>query len=96
MLPIVRKKALQIPHGLAALAAGICLVLAFSTDFNERRQQLLAEQQETAVSVLAAARDETQRNDAAVKTEPRTREAGATRPPMQLLPWFPGLRQGGG
>jgi hypothetical protein len=32
MLPIANRKTLQIPHGLAALAAVICLILAFATD----------------------------------------------------------------
>lgn len=93
MLPIARNRALHIPHGLAALAAGICLVLAFSTDFNERRHQLTIERQESAAAGIALVNDEN-RNDSSVKADPRLREP-LRKQPTQLLPWFPGLRLGG-
>jgi len=39
MLPIVKRKALEIPHGLAAVAAAVCLILAFATDLTDRDGQ---------------------------------------------------------
>jgi len=42
MLPIVKRKTLEIPHTLAALAAAICLVIAFATDFTAREETLRA------------------------------------------------------
>ena len=37
MLPIVKRKTLEIPHTLAALAAAICLVIAFCNRFYRSR-----------------------------------------------------------
>ncbi len=60
MLPIVKRKTLEVPHGLAALAAAICLIMAFATDFNARDERLRAEAAaaESAEIVKRSARDE--------------------------------------
>lgn len=97
MLPINRKRALQIPHGLAIAAAAICLVLAFSTDLQTRHEQISAERSEpTPVQLLAGSEDglidKASRVDQ--RAEPRTRDP--RRAPMPLFPWFPGLGGSGG
>ncbi|AKS42319.1 hypothetical protein [Wenzhouxiangella marina] len=55
MLPIVKRKTLEVPHGLAALAAAVCLVLAFATDFSEREEHLRADIDATPATELSAA-----------------------------------------
>lgn len=94
MLPIVRKRSLHVPHGLAAIAAGICLALAFTTDFKDRERELLAEQRERSNVAVAVIADDN-RTETPSWAEQRSREA-AKRRPSQFFPWFPGLRLGGG
>jgi len=54
MLPIVKRKALEVPHGLAAAAAAICLVLAFATDLSDREQApTLAIEKPAAIEFVA-------------------------------------------
>ncbi|MGY6554728.1 MAG: hypothetical protein ACXIUM_09420 [Wenzhouxiangella sp.] len=97
MLPTNRKRALQIPHGLAIAAAALCLVLAFSTDLQSRHDQISAERSEPApVQLLAGSEDslldKAGRGDQ--RAESRTRDL--RRAPMPLFPWFPGTGSGGG
>lgn len=94
MLPIARNNAFRVPHSLAALAAGICLVLAFSSDFRQRQEPL----------VNAPADPETHRITVVDESLPagtpkgdgRAREALSSRSNTRWIPWFPGLRPGGG
>lgn len=93
MLPIARRRTLAVPHGLAALAAAVCLTLAFATDHSDVQQQFRAEQSEpSAVQHLAG---DGRRSDNTVpageKPDSRDRDAG-----IDLLPWFAGLGGRGG
>lgn len=63
MMPITRRKTLSIPHGLAAVAAGVCLLLATVTDFSERQANLMAEQAAGERAMLIAADKEPARLD---------------------------------
>lgn len=97
MLPIKRKHALQIPHGLAIAAAAICLVLAFSTDLQSRHEQISAERSEpTPLQLLTGSEDNLV--DMASRGDPRaeSRPRDPRRAPMPLFPWFPGMGSDGG
>ena len=99
MLPIARKRVLEIPHGLAAIAAAVCLALAFSTDIQSRQDRIMAERADsTPIQQLTGA--EEARPDKAVRAdqrgESRSLEPGGRRAPMPLFPWFPGLGINGG
>ena len=95
MLPIIRNKPLHVPHRLAAIAAAICLGLAFFSDFSERRENLIATQTESATKRFTAVVEEA-RGDAAAAPEQRRVDSTKSRQPTQWFPWFPGLRPGGG
>ena len=95
MLPLARKKVFHVPHGLAAVAACVCLVLAFSTDLQEREQRIAAAQTQPSTVVRALA-NEDGRSDSVGGGEQSTRDASTQRAMRQLLPWFPGLPHGGG
>lgn len=93
MLPIARRRTLAVPHGLAALAAAICLALAFATDQSDVERQLRAEQSEpSAVQHLAGDGD---RPDNAVPAGERP-SSGDRDTGIDLLPWFAGLGGRGG
>ncbi len=91
MLPIANRKTLEIPHGLAALAAVICLVLAFMTDYSSVEQSRHAEQtgqagQTTPVEQVA------EENGTISNAQPAKRERRDRRErqgSLTLLPWFP-------
>lgn len=61
MMPITRRKTPAIPHGLAAVAAGVCLLLAAVTDFSERQDNLTVEQPSNERAVLVAVESEPSR-----------------------------------
>lgn len=97
MLPSHRKRALHIPHGLAIAAAGICLVLAFSSDLQSRHEQISAERLDQPVQQLAGS-DESRPDSASwldQRSEQRSRDHAARRLPMPLFPFFPGLGRNG-
>ena len=98
MLPINQKHALHIPHGVAIVAAAICLVLAFSTDIQSRHAQITAERAEplpvvAPAALLAGSEDSLPEQSARAdqRRDPRTRDSGGRRAPMPLFPWVPGL-----
>jgi hypothetical protein len=88
MLPIANRKTLQIPHGLAALAAVICLVLAFAADHVPAEQDLRAEQTGISSPVEQAAEeiagDERSQPAFRDRREQRSRLDNLT-----LIPWLP-------
>lgn len=55
MMPITRRKTLAIPHGLAAVAAGGCLLLAALGDLSHRQDTSMAEQPGNERAALVAA-----------------------------------------
>ncbi len=97
MLPIVRKRSLAIPHGLAFAAAAVCLGLVFASEFGTPDRKLAASDSAGKTSIEAIA-----------ETEPKNRErertgqrpvSGKRRPaPLDtdLLPWFPFFSSSGG
>lgn len=88
MLPIANRKTLEIPHGLAALAAVICLVLAFATDHAPGEQDLRVERNSTSAP-LDQAVEESVGDD---RTQPRIRERREQRQRqgnLTLIPWLP-------
>ena len=85
MLPIANRKTLEIPHGLAALAAVICLVLAFATDQASLQQERQADRN-TATAPLQQAVEESGKEDSA-KT--RLRERWDWQGNLNLIPWLP-------
>ncbi len=92
MLPVVKRKTLQVPHGLAAIAAGICLVLAFASDFQDREQRLQAELEPNSNTELVAERRDSSSQDQSVQTESRRQQAEDRRERMTtggLIRWFP-------
>ena len=93
MLPIANRKTLQVPHGLAALAAVICLVLSFVTDHSAVEQKMQAEQASPAAPVEQVA-DETGAMSAQQPAQRERRERRERPGSLTLLPWFPG--PGGG
>ncbi|NDY96912.1 hypothetical protein [Wenzhouxiangella limi] len=94
MLPIARNNAFHVPHGLAALAAAVCLVLAFTSDFSQRQKQVLDAQADPAAWVATAADDP--RPDITPKGDARPGDKMSSRSTTRWIPWFPGLRPGGG
>ncbi len=98
MLPVVKRKTLEIPHGLAAVAAAVCLGLAFVSDFQAREHSLNAELNSTVpTEFMASAPDDRQSDRVKNPDSPRVparerREGGST---SGLLPFLPGFRNGG-
>lgn len=94
MLPIAHRRTLEVPHGVAALAAAVCLVLAFVSDQSGgEEQQLQAEQSGSSRVEHVTSRDEP--SDEAAEARKRTR-SGNGKGAIELLPWFTGLGRGGG
>ncbi len=91
MLPIANRKTLQVPHGLAALAAVICLVLSFVTDHSSVEQNVQAEQASPTAPIEQVA-DESGTLPAQQSTTRQRRDRQGSS--LSLLPWFPG--PGGG
>ncbi len=92
MLPTIKRKTLEVPHGLAAIAAAVCLVLAFSSDFKQREAQLRAEAAPGNVPErVVAAPDEGILERASGHRPVRGRPGSRSepRPSPTLLPWFP-------
>jgi len=88
MLPIANRKTLEIPHGLAALAAVICLVLAFATDHaslqHERQADSANSQSSLQQNVEEARKDEAGQTQVRERRERRERHGN-----LSLIPWFP-------
>lgn len=94
MLPIARNQSFHVPHGLAAVAAGVCLVLAFTAEFSQRQAPLAGSQPEPAAQMAASINDS--QADSQPASEGRAREGLAPQHSTRWIPWFPGLRPGGG
>ena len=88
MLPIANRKTLQVPHGLAALAAVICLVLAFVTDHSAGERNLHAEQTGTSAPIEQVV-DENGANHSPQPAKRERRDRRERQGSLTLLPWFP-------
>lgn len=95
MLPLTTKKPLHVPHGLALLAAVVCLTLAIFSDVNERQERLLTMQAEAASNQRSAATARESDRDRHSAGEAVRTEVTRTGQPTQWFPWFPGLPPGG-
>lgn len=98
MLPIVKRKTLEIPHGLAAVAAAICMVLAFASDFGSREQALRAEAGESnPVEIIAKMPEERspEQNSATESTRHHRIKPAEGQTLRRLLPLFPLPNKGG-
>ncbi len=85
MLPIANRKTLEIPHGLAALAAVICLVLAFATDQASLQHESHADSANPQ-SPLQQTVEETRSDDSG---QTRLRDRRERQGNLSLIPWFP-------
>ncbi len=95
MLPIVKRKALEVPHGLAAIAAAVCLVLAFATDFTDHDSQHLVELDGNNTAELVTSHAQTSTDNNAITSEHPRRQGGESAAGTQgstLITWF-GLRR---
>ncbi len=85
MLPIANRKTLEIPHGLAALAAVICLVLAFATDHASMQQERHADHAGTNSSLQQSVEAPRNKDDGQKSSRERRDHHGN----LSLIPWFP-------
>lgn len=96
MLPIVKRKTLEVPHGLAAVAAAICLVLAFATDFSDRDDLSAVALDKPTPVEFAAKHSAAGNEDQAATPEGPRRQGGETAAAGAgagaLINWF-GLRR---
>jgi len=96
MLPIVKRKTLEVPHGLAAVAAAICLVLAFATDFSDRDGSSTVALEKPAPVEFVAKHATSGSEEQAATTETARRQGGETASARAgtsaLINWF-GLRR---
>lgn len=89
MLPITRRRTLEVPHGLAAVAAAVCLILAFATDHASVDERLQARNSDQSpVEETASERDEALETASEKVRDSRKRRE--RRSGLGLLPWFPG------
>jgi len=91
MLPIVKRKTLEIPHGLAAVAAAICLVLAFATDFSDRDRPSSVAAEKSLPTDFVARHVATDGEDRATATDSKNHRGGETRTQAgasALINWF--------
>ncbi|MFP4208784.1 MAG: hypothetical protein ACLFSC_08995 [Wenzhouxiangella sp.] len=95
MLPIARKHAFHIPHSLAAIAAGVCLVIAFGSDFSQRQQQLAGTRNVTPAPVTALIKDAPAESTPGGEVRSKDPKASG-RSTTVWIPWFPGLGSGRG
>jgi len=98
MLPFVRHNSLKIPHGLAAVAAAVCLGLAFTSDIQTRLDTLQVDgSTENAVDVVVKV-PEVPAIDRSSEDEPARTSASEESIGSRsgfLLPWLPRLRPAG-
>ncbi len=93
MLPTVKRKTLEIPHTLAALAAAVCLIIAFATDFSSREDSLRAQIDQTETAELMARHMGATRDEPSSGSDTPRRGTGDGSAPSSsvssgLLNWF--------
>ena len=94
MLPIARNNTIHVPHGLAAVAAIVCLVISFTADFGQGPENLLKAQTESPTPVAVTVDDSL--IEPAPTREGKKRDSTSSGQAAVWIPWFPGLRSGGG
>jgi hypothetical protein len=94
MLPVVRKRSFHVPHGLAALAAAVCLVLAFSAE--DSRLQLAGDSDHTEPRSAMTAANEQHENQSSLNAHSRPSQSPTRPTPNVWIPWFPARSSAGG
>ncbi|HMA98481.1 MAG TPA: hypothetical protein VKO38_03375 [Wenzhouxiangella sp.] len=93
MLPVVRNRSFHVPHGLAALAAAVCLILAFSTeDSRPLVADNAAEPQPSPAMVTVKQQHETPSRQVKPLSE---HHSASQHVPTVWIPWFPGRKPAG-
>jgi len=93
MLPVVRNRSFHVPHGLAALAAAICLILAFSAE--DSQQQLAGSSGDSETFPAAMAAKEQHENHSGQDKRTSAHQSATQSLPTVWIPWFPGRRPAG-
>jgi hypothetical protein len=96
MLPVARNRSFHVPHGLAALAAAVCLVIAFTTEDGNSTPRLAGLNPEPCVQEtieLEAHQDRPSEERQVQQGERQTVRRSAS---AVFIPWFPGRRSAGG
>lgn len=95
MLPVARNRSFHVPHGLAALAAAVCLVIAFTTENSNSAPQMAALATEPCVQNVT-----TGEAHEAIPASERKAQQGKRRAVRSasavFIPWFPGRSSAGG
>jgi hypothetical protein len=95
MLPVARNRSFHVPHGLAALAAAVCLVIAFTTEDGNSTPQLAGLTDQPCVQ--SPVESETSRDTPQTGRDAQSGERRAVRGASAVfIPWFPGRRSAGG
>jgi hypothetical protein len=95
MLPVVKRKTLEVPHGLAAIAAAICLVLAFATDVSDPDAARIADIEDVKATELVVGAKAAVSDDNTVRSDSSSRHGSDSSSGTQtstLITWF-GLRR---
>ena len=96
MLPVVKRKTLEVPHGLAAIAAAICLVLAFATDLSDRDAQRMVEVENAKATEFVISQAPAASDDSVVVADgnraPSTDATASAGNSGALITWFGLLR----
>jgi hypothetical protein len=98
MLPFVRHNTLKVPHSLAAIAAAVCLGLAFTSDIQNRLTTLQPDTSAESPVDIAVKMPEFPSKDGPTEAE-SARSSGSEQTSGALsgflLPWLPRLRPAG-
>jgi len=95
MLPVVKRKTLEVPHGLAAIAAAICLVLAFATDVSDHDTARVADIEDGKATELVVGAKAAVSDDSTARSDTSSRHGSDSSSGTQtsaLITWF-GLRR---
>ncbi|QOC21595.1 hypothetical protein IC757_11145 [Wenzhouxiangella sp. AB-CW3] len=90
MLPIAQRKTLEVPHGLAALAGIICLVLAFANDQAAMEQERQAERGSSSTAIEQVAEEVGSKDQQSPARGDRQQRRAHYHHP-DLIPWLPAV-----
>ncbi len=97
MLPVAKHRSFHVPHGLAALAAAVCLVIAFTAEDGKSAPQMAGLTTEPCVqsTITLEASQETPKVEREV-VQQRNQQSVRRSASAVFIPWFPGSRSAGG
>ena len=91
MLPVARNRSFHVPHGLAAMAAAVCLVIAFTAEDPARADQLAGVTPEPCVQATAKFTTDAESEHSSPERGARSVEQRPVRHSSAIfIPWFPG------